>query len=168
MKTNQSINYTVLLSFIFLASCDLVSKNNGIFIADLVIETEKTEYEFGSSDTIEVSLKNSSGFSLFRLVPRTVGLDKKIDGKWEELGVWYLTVAMVPRLMEIEDGEVLIAAAPTLTADNEIFEDPGEYRFNFAIFNYDAKNTDQPAKSSLLPEEKRVSNSFFLVEEEDL
>ena len=154
----------LLISGLFIASCDLVSKNKGMLDPELVIQTEKEQYTLGSEEVIYVTLENYSGFSLFTLTPPVTVLEKKTDGEWEELGVWYMTIAIAPRFSEIEAGERIFPAAPRLFANTPIFSGPGEYRFRFTIFDYDVKHKGGSTDENLLPIEKRVSNSFQMIE----
>ncbi|REL33549.1 hypothetical protein DYD21_09040 [Rhodohalobacter sp. SW132] len=146
---------------IFQSGCDLLSQNSNDF-QNLIIQTEKETYSKEENELITANILNESAEAVFITMPGPVTLDKKIDGKWENLGRWYITAAIAPRLVEIAPEEFLSEIAK-LNTDDPIIEETGLYRFHFSMYSskFDMAGGENGSKS-ILPLKFRISNTFYI------
>jgi hypothetical protein len=163
------LNIIFILTFfitttLYLTGCDILNSNSGNF-NQLLIETDQKQYSITEDQDIDVDIINESQRSIFRLSHGHVTLEKKLNDNWENLGQWYLTIAIPPSLVEIKSGEDFSPAAPRLTTSSPIIKDTGLYRFNFALYSSKPTSSiEDSVTERLLPLENRVSNTFQIVD----
>lgn len=154
---------TLFIILVILSGCDLVSQRSGD-LRGLEIKTDKEKYSKKGNELITANILNTSSNAVFITTPGPVSLEKKIDGEWSNLGPWYFTIGIVPRLAEIAPGEKF-SAIPGLYSNDYVFEETGSYRFNFHLYSSKFQMGGSVDGSEYaLPLKHRISNTFYIVD----